>query len=348
MANSDHISKNISTLIVERAIRYIYKTPPAISGENGSSQTFNLAQHLIHDFALSGEVVHSLLATHYNPRCDPQWSDKELRHKVNEAIKHPPTNTSHGCKLPPSECNQVRPARLPIRKVKAPRIDPVNALANVDKFLNGFRCTEEEIIAASPYKLPPLIRGEHFYRQGAYLISMMYDRDDLVNIVGDSKQNDKGTWHPVGYGETLPRNECLKRLLDPLPNRPGGCWMRMNPMDGKGITDNNLTAFRFSLLEFDDIPLEHQLSLFAKLPLPIVTIIHSGGRSYHAWIQVNASSLDEYKDSVSKIYDRMGRFGVDRNNKNASRMSRLPGVYRGDQLQRLVYLNAEPSTGGIL
>lgn len=334
-----------ATPIIDRAIAYIGKTPPAISGANGSTQTLNLAQHLVHDFALSGEVVLSLLETHYNPRCDPQWSDKELRHKVSEAEKYPPPNTAYGCKVAPSERKYSRPVRLPARKVKAPKIDP---LANVEKVLSGFRCTEDDIIKASPYKLPPLIYGDHFHRQGAYLISMLYEPDDLINIVSDSKQNDKGKWHPVGYGETLPRNEWLKRLLNPLSNRPGGRWMRMNPMDGEGIADKNVAAFRCALFEFDDIPLDLQLSLFAKLPLPIVAIIHSGGRSYHAWVQINASSLEEYQETVAGLYDRMNRFGIDRNNKNASRMSRLAGTYRGDQKQRLVYLNPEPSTGGIL
>lgn len=332
-----------ATAIIERAIRYIGKTPPAISGANGSTQTFNLAQHLVHDFALSGEVVLSLLATHYNPKCDPPWPEKELRHKVKEAEKYPPPNTTYGCKVDPSERKYSRPVRLPSRKVKPPKID---ALANVEKFLNGFRCKESDLIEGSilrsDYSEAPL----HF--QSAAIIMQLFEPTDLINIVSDSKQNDKGKWHPVGYGETLPRNEWLKRLLNPLSNRPGGRWMRMNPMDGNGIADGNVTAFRYALMEFDEIPLDLQLSLFAKLPLPIGAIIHSAGRSYHAWAQVNATSLEEYEETVAAIYKEMADFGIDRNNKNASRMSRLAGTFRGDQQQRLVYLSPEPSTGGIL
>jgi hypothetical protein len=330
--------------IEERAIRYAEATPGAVSGANGHNQTFSLTSTLVHGFCLDGEVALSILKTHYNPKCDPQWSDKELVHKIDSAIKSPPPKP-RGWLLESTERNQVRPTRLPNRKVEPPKVDP---LANVKKFIGDFRCTEQDIIEASPCKLPPLIHGEHFHRQGAYLISMLYDKDDLINIVSDSKQNEKGKWHPVGYGETLPRNEWLKRLLDPLPNRPGGRWFRFNPMDGKGISDVNVTAFPYAMIEFDDIPLDLQLSLLAKLRLPIMAITFSGAKSYHALIKVDAGSLDEYQKTVDDLYARMKRYGIDPNNRNASRMSRLPGVYRGDRQQRLVYLNPEPSMKGIL
>lgn len=344
MENSKQTFPKTSTSIVERAIRYVDATPGAVSGNGGHDQTFALTSTLVHGFCLDGANALSILKAHYNHKCDPPWADKALEHKVDSAIKTPPPKP-RGWMLDEKNRSRIQLVRLPSRQIQAPKVD---ALANVKKFLNGFRCTEAEVIAASPYKLPPLIRGDHFHRQGAYLISMLYDKDDQVNIVSDQQQNENGKWHPVGYGETLPRNEWLKRLLDPLDNRPGGHWIRMNPMDGKGIADKNVTAFRYALLEFDEIHLDLQLSLFAMLPLPIVAIIHSGGRSYHAWVQINASDLDQYKGAVAELYYRINRFGIDRNNKNASRMSRLPGVRREDQLQRLVYLNPESSTGGIL
>jgi hypothetical protein len=119
-------------------------------------------------------------------------------------------------------------------------------------------------------------------------------------------------------------------------------------MDGKGISDVNVTAFPYAMIEFDHVPLDLQLSLLAKLRLPITAITFSGAKSYHALIKVDAGSLDEYQKTVDDLYARMKRYGIDPNNRNASRMSRLPGVYRGDRQQRLVYLNPEPSTKGIL
>jgi len=328
--------------IEERAIRYVDKTPPAISGANGHNQTFSLTSTLVHGFCLDGEVALSILKTHYNPKCDPQWSDKELVHKIDSAIKSPPPKP-RGWLLNSAERNNVRSTRLPNRKVEPPKVDP---LANINKFIGDFRCEESDLIKSSVLRSD--YRDAPLHYQSAAIIMELFGPTDLVNIVSDSKQNEKGKWHPVGYGETLPRNEWLKRLLDPLPNKDGGCWFRFNPMDGKGISDVNVTAFPYAMIEFDHVPLDLQLSLLAKLRLPIMAITFSGAKSYHALIKVDAGSLDEYQKTVDDLYARMKRYGIDPNNRNASRMSRLPGVYRGDRQQRLVYLNPEPSTKGIL
>ena len=328
--------------IEERAIRYAEATPGAVSGANGHTQTFSLTSTLVHGFCLDGEVALSILKTHYNPKCDPPWNDKELIHKIDSAIKSPPPK-SRGWLLNSTERNNVRSTRLPNRKVEPPKVDP---LANINKFIGDFRCEESDLtkssVLRSDYRDAPL----HY--QSAAIIMELFGPTDLVNIVSDSKQNEKGKWHPVGYGETLPRNEWLKRLLDPLPNKDGGCWFRFNPMDGKGISDVNVTAFPYAMIEFDKIPLERQLPLIAKLPLRIVSVTFSGDRSYHALVKVDVGSLEQYEEHVGAIYEIMDDFGPDPNNKNASRMSRLPGVYRGDQQQRLVYLNPKPSTKGIL
>jgi hypothetical protein len=127
----------------------------------------------------------------------------------------------------------------------------------------------------------------------------------------------------------------------------------MNPLDGRGVADANVTAFRFALVECDGIPFELQLPLLAKLPLPVAAILGSGGRSLHAWVRVDADTLDEYRQTVSRMLALLGKFGVDGQNKNAARMSRLPGVVRsigatGDGRQRLYYLNPKPAQGAIL
>jgi hypothetical protein len=70
---------------IEDARRYIAKMPPAISGQGGHVATFNAARKLA-DFGLSEEDIYQVLAADYNPRCEPPWSEKELRHKAAEAM----------------------------------------------------------------------------------------------------------------------------------------------------------------------------------------------------------------------------------------------------------------------
>lgn len=71
--------------VIERAVRYLAKIPPAISGQGGHNRTFDAARSLVWGFDLDIDMAFSLLAAHYNPRCVPQWSEKELAHKVKQA-----------------------------------------------------------------------------------------------------------------------------------------------------------------------------------------------------------------------------------------------------------------------
>ncbi|HVW26545.1 MAG TPA: hypothetical protein VHC69_14350 [Polyangiaceae bacterium] len=70
---------------IEDARRYVAKMPPAISGQGGHVATFNAARKLA-DFGLSEDDVFQVLCADYNPRCEPPWSEKELRHKAREAM----------------------------------------------------------------------------------------------------------------------------------------------------------------------------------------------------------------------------------------------------------------------
>jgi hypothetical protein len=111
--------------------------------------------------------------------------------------------------------------------------------------------------------------------------------------------------------------------------------------------DCDVTSFRSCLLESDDLPLDLQLSLWARPPLPVAAIIDTGGRSAHAWVMLNCESAEECEAKVARIYTLLARFGICRNNKNPWRMSRLSGAQseigkRGDGAQKLLYLHPEP------
>ena len=118
---------------------------------------------------------------------------------------------------------------------------------------------------------------------------------------------------------------------------------------GKGGApcDYDVAGYRLCLLESDDLPWDLQLSAWARLPLPVAAIIDSGDRSAHAWVMLNCSTALEYRTKVDRIYTLLARFGLCLNNKNPSRLSRLPGAQReigkrGDGAQRLLYLDPEP------
>lgn len=73
--------------VIERAIAYVSVLPPSVSGQGGHSVAFTAATALVHGFGLDGAESLSILEQHFNPRCDPPWSQRELAHKVRQAAE---------------------------------------------------------------------------------------------------------------------------------------------------------------------------------------------------------------------------------------------------------------------
>lgn len=71
---------------VKRARAYLAKMEPAISGSGGHAKTFEAAL-VCKGFDLSEADALALLSSEYNPRCQPTWTERELRHKVDSAYK---------------------------------------------------------------------------------------------------------------------------------------------------------------------------------------------------------------------------------------------------------------------
>ena len=75
--------------LIQRAAAYLDAMPPAISGQGGHNQTYAAATVMVHGFGLDPTDAFRLLWDRYNPRCHPPWSEKELRHKVEDAATKP-------------------------------------------------------------------------------------------------------------------------------------------------------------------------------------------------------------------------------------------------------------------
>jgi hypothetical protein len=75
-------------LLLDRAWRYISTIPGAVSRQNGSGVTSNVARILIVAFGLSREDAATLLRQ-WNHTCKPPWSEQELQRKLDWAEKLP-------------------------------------------------------------------------------------------------------------------------------------------------------------------------------------------------------------------------------------------------------------------
>ena len=121
-------------------------------------------------------------------------------------------------------------------------------------------------------------------------------------------------------------------------NEKGGAYIRFNPVDGHGVNDKNVTRFTYTLIESDSMPVEQQLYMMHALKLPIKIIVHSGGKSIHAIVKVDAENKYEYRERVDYLHQVCNAAGLqaDPADKNESRLSRLPGVMRGGKKQYIV------------
>lgn len=120
-----------------------------------------------------------------------------------------------------------------------------------------------------------------------------------------------------------------------------GAWIRFNPLDGHGVKNENVTDYRYALVESDTMPIDQQNAIVRELELPIACLVHSGGKSLHAIVRIEAQSYEEYRKRVDYLYSVLKKNGmtVDTQNKNPSRLSRMPGVTRKGNKQFLVDTN---------
>lgn len=120
-----------------------------------------------------------------------------------------------------------------------------------------------------------------------------------------------------------------------------GAWICFNPVDGTGRKDANITAYRYALVECDNMELGKQQAIIRQLELPCAALVYSGGKSVHAIVKVDAPDYTEYRKRVDYLYAACQKNGlsIDQQNRNPSRLSRMPGIPRGSQKQVLLETN---------
>lgn len=120
-----------------------------------------------------------------------------------------------------------------------------------------------------------------------------------------------------------------------------GAWICFNPVDGTGRKDANITAYRYALVECDNMELGKQQAIIRQLELPCAALVYSGGKSVHAIVKVDAPDYTEYRKRVDYLYAACQKNGltIDQQNRNPSRLSRMPGIPRGDKKQVLLETN---------
>lgn len=129
-------------------------------------------------------------------------------------------------------------------------------------------------------------------------------------------------------------------------NPEAGAWIRFNPLDGKGCKNENVADFRYALVESDSMSIDEQNAVIRELELPVACLVHSGGKSLHAIVKIEAADYKEYRKRVDYLYNVCKKNGleIDTQNRNPSRLSRMPGVTRNGKKQFLIGTNIGKSS----
>lgn len=233
----------------------------------------------------------------------------------------------------------------------------------LDHLKTGSGVKDSDIASLSAVRIPPEPAAH-----ADLLLATLYDGEAEVSLfIGgprDTKVRSVKEWRANFAGKPSP-------LPHIIPNPFTG--LQGPTKDGRGVSfraDSCVAQFGYCVAEFDSFPLyllddsvagelsrngelvrpafprDWQLAFWATVPLPIVALIDSGGKSIHAWLRVDEcdsnANWEEYVEN--KLYrDFLVPLGVDPACRNESRLSRMPGHFRTDrgQWQRLLYLNPD-------
>lgn len=213
----------------------------------------------------------------------------------------------------------------------------------------GSVCVGPDVAAADTEPIIDVDEGEwNPCRMLSDYIDALFDDEDHVGYVCESWERDgrrmpkQGHWDRTA-GELkreLAKSDDLGKVMGDW-DEAAGAWIRFNPLDGQGCGNANVTEYRYALVESDVLDVDRQFPAIRELHLPCAAVVSSGGKSVHAIVRVDAANASEYAKRVRWLYDYCDRHGFtcDKQNKNASRLSRMPGATRGGKRQLLLATN---------
>ena len=178
----------------------------------------------------------------------------------------------------------------------------------------------------------------------------LFEASENVGYVTSCYQDEKGKFLPKKGNYDRTAGELIQALTKcngdisnvfGTINEEAGAWIRFNPLDGNGVKNINVTDYRYALVESDSMEIEKQNAILRELELPIAMLVFSGSKSLHAIVKVEAASYEEYRKRVDYLYSVCEKNGlkIDTQNRNPSRLSRMPGVVRNGKKQFIVDQN---------
>lgn len=185
-------------------------------------------------------------------------------------------------------------------------------------------------------------------RTPASFLQELYQPCESVVVFDVFESQGQAVWKHCGFPFDA-------RALDSFrTGKAKGVWFLANPVTGDYLPNDsgnrsrrswqNVTNWRYLVIESDTADPGQWLSALVQLPIPISAIYSSGGKSIHALVKVDASSKADWDAQADKLRPALITLGADRKAISAVRLTRLPGCERVEkgQVQTLLYLNPNP------
>lgn len=264
------------------------------------------------------------------------------------------------------ESGESLPAREDLPEEPRGEVESVPKFSHtrLRSFIEGMpTVTRDDLRAMSPVRVDKASAADFF--------EVLYGTDERV-LVFTNFYSQGDFLYQVGKGSCrLAATRGVKAVVSPLPTTAReGIWFLCNPVNGKWEPGESktqwmhvpaghhgppypkkveakwqrrswrsVTTFRYAVLESDTVPEEQWLKVLMKLPLPIVAIYSSGGKSLHALVRIDAGDKPTWDTMVrgrvpgvftrkTALMDLVCPLGADANALTAVRLTRLPFCFR--------------------
>lgn len=250
-------------------------------------------------------------------------------------------------------CGVYRPAASarsnPVLLTPAEQIGASGALQ--EKFRNSIaRATD----GTGQARLPLAVPDEQRMSAVAEVLDALFEPTDKI-FIGTRYESSQANIKPVSEWQTIfaeagkqldaaPVGARAKRTARFCGKYPHIC---PNPLSGASARtkagdkptyrgDRCVADFRYFVVESDTLSPDRQLDLIFGLEqfgFPLALIIHSGGKSYHAWFRcVGIDTQEEWDRTIrDRLFPLLALLGADKACANPSRLSRTPGMYREEK-----------------
>lgn len=149
---------------LRRAAEIVRHAKPAIAGQGGHNQTYRVALHLLRGLGLSVDDAFQYLDEYNNLKCDPPWTEKELRHKLDSAAK---ASAPEGYLLLGEKLDLGRLANEPPAEQPRPVLEKYEDL--IDDAPGLLKDMASWVLDNSQYPQPPLALGTSIAMWGTVL-----------------------------------------------------------------------------------------------------------------------------------------------------------------------------------